>query len=526
MNPIEFKNALDIIKRNDSMIELDEPPVLEDEMGYDYYNHKFNSKNVQYTFKEFDDLLETHEHFSFSQENGNKYFKTFIVNSEKQMEVDFTDINQHHLYYKNIEAVVGVAPEYINFTFKEIHENTTNEKYICAYEFVDYLKTLFDEYDIYLMRNYNHVTDFNLDSKDTYKQIDGYVNVCFLMVDKNSIDRIFGLEINVKEAKFIEGEKEYNILCFDYVTIVNLTNVSKTHLLEKFQKVRDEFDFYENSIKLAATFDIVVKKGENYFNKNIKLKDFKPNFNISTHYNGGESFLEWHEKFIYTSKVKKKGISIFHGPAGTGKTSYIKKLSYDLRTTHKFILIPAQMIIELCSPGVFQNFIMDNIIPIIDDGWKVAIVLEDAEEVLKCRTKHHNPYVSTILNLSDGIMGELYNFQLICTMNSSIGDIDAALLRPNRLISCKMFDYLNESEAIKLYKEISGKDIDKIDNNLLIDKDMLENDSYKRDAKRIEEGKYTVGEVYKLIESTDSKILNGFIDGKKNEKNTIGFNRN
>jgi SpoVK/Ycf46/Vps4 family AAA+-type ATPase len=400
---------------------------------------------------------------------------------------------------------------------------------VCIYDFFsDLKKTFFPNHEIYLVRDYDNIPSYNIDDKgNLYKDI-GNPFYVFFLIDKNfeNINNsVFFLKCFVLNLTFVENDEEYNILCTDGFSIIEFGSHNRKLAVDILKNINVNYDFYVNTFDEVPSFEIVMRRNNGYFTRNVKLKDFNPIFNLSTHYNGGDDFLKWDEKYIYTTKKKREGISIFHGPAGTGKTSYIKKLSYELKNTHKFFLMPAQMIVQLHEPGLLQNFIMDNIVPMIEDGWKVVLVLEDAEEVLKSRDKYTNPYISTILNLSDGIMGEIYNFQIICTMNSNIEDIDSALLRPNRLISCKKFDYLNEKEAINLYKDISGRQIDKIDFNLIIDESNIENESYKKDIKRMREGKYTVGEIYKLVESSDPNMLNGYIDSNTQQKSsTIGFN--
>src|SRR5688500_11541886 len=58
--------------------------------------------------------------------------------------------------------------------------------------------------------------------------------------------------------------------------------------------------------------------------------------------------------------------------------------------------------------------------------------------------------VSNLLNISDGLLADFLNVQLICTFNSSLAFVDNALLRKGRLIASYQFDQLSVAKAQKL----------------------------------------------------------------------------
>ncbi len=61
--------------------------------------------------------------------------------------------------------------------------------------------------------------------------------------------------------------------------------------------------------------------------------------NMSLELNYGKSFAPVHERIVDSLKNKKSGLYIFHGPPGTGKTSFIKYLTNEIETK-KFIFVP------------------------------------------------------------------------------------------------------------------------------------------------------------------------------------------
>src|SRR5204863_7403258 len=58
--------------------------------------------------------------------------------------------------------------------------------------------------------------------------------------------------------------------------------------------------------------------------------------------------------------------------------------------------------------------------------------------------------VSNLLNISDGLLADFLNVQLICTFNSSLTTVDNALMRKGRLIARYEFGKLGITKAQKL----------------------------------------------------------------------------
>ena len=77
--------------------------------------------------------------------------------------------------------------------------------------------------------------------------------------------------------------------------------------------------------------------------------------------------------------------------------------------------------------------------------------------------------VELLLNLSDGILNDILGFQIIATFNSSLDDIDKALLRSGRLISRKEFNPLSKKQTIELTNKLKLKNFNSKNGTTLSD---------------------------------------------------------
>jgi hypothetical protein len=189
--------------------------------------------------------------------------------------------------------------------------------------------------------------------------------------------------------------------------------------------------------------------------------DFEPiNVNlpkdINLELNYGKKFLEVDNKIQERLTNNSSGLFMFHGNPGTGKTTYIKYLASQI---HKdFIYIPTSMI---------ESFTSDpNCLSMLIQKPNSIIILEDAEKAI---VKRHgdtldSSAVSSLLNLSDGILSDILKTSVILTYNCPRSEIDSALKRKGRLQVDYEFDLLTIEDSKKLAKHLkhSKKTIDKI----------------------------------------------------------------
>lgn len=156
--------------------------------------------------------------------------------------------------------------------------------------------------------------------------------------------------------------------------------------------------------------------------------------------------LNYHEDFTEVDRIIRqkltettKGVCLLHGVPGSGKSTYLKYLAAVINK--RIIYIPSNVAHILASPD-FLRFMTDYTNSII--------ILEDAEDLISERGSGGGYSISSLLNLSDGIVGDCLKMQLICTFNCPIDKIDKALLRKGRLLARYEFEPLEVERAQQL----------------------------------------------------------------------------
>jgi hypothetical protein len=175
------------------------------------------------------------------------------------------------------------------------------------------------------------------------------------------------------------------------------------------------------------------------------LQIVKPKLAIEDNYN--DDFIEIHEMIAKRlSKKNDKGLVLLHGKPGTGKTSYIRYLVSILKKD--VIFLPPNMATAITNP---------ELISILIDNPNSVFVIEDAENIVVDREKDGYSPVSALLNISDGLLSDCLNIQIICSFNTDISKVDSALMRKGRLIAKYEFKELDISKAQWLSNKLGYK---------------------------------------------------------------------
>ena len=138
-----------------------------------------------------------------------------------------------------------------------------------------------------------------------------------------------------------------------------------------------------------------------------------------------------------------KGIVLLHGIPGTGKTTYLRWLVG--RIKKRVMFVPPDVAARISNPELVQLLV---------DNPNSVLVIEDAEHIIMQRHAGGDSAVSTLLNISDGLLSDFLNVQVICTFNSAISAVDEALLRKGRLIARYEFGRLTVEKAQRLSRHL------------------------------------------------------------------------
>lgn len=284
----------------------------------------------------------------------------------------------------------------------------------------------------------NYIQEVNIDCKkanlwfsENYKSEikDFYYNKChFRRSKKAEIDDIFYF---IYDDLIVDFDTNCSIVRF----LFRKTDISKVEAtinsINKFKK-RKKKQKPEISLLVSSTTGIETKS----------LQITKPKMNIEDNYN--EDFKEIHKTiFRRLSRKNDKGLVLLHGKPGTGKTSYIRYLIYSLKK--EVIFLPPNMASAITNP---------SLISILIDNPNSIFVIEDAENIVVDREQDGNSPVSALLNISDGLLADCLNVQLICSFNTDISKIDSALMRKGRLIAKYEFKELEIEKAQRLSNKL------------------------------------------------------------------------
>jgi hypothetical protein len=257
-------------------------------------------------------------------------------------------------------------------------------------------------------------------------------------------------ENDTNEILLINNKKQIAAI----VKVYNLDNQEPhCEIIFHYSLMNGDFDSQFNLNELKDLIVLPKKSGINLVKSDhghLDTEEYDLNVpDIDIELNYGTEFVKVHETIVKRlNKPSDKGIILFHGDPGTGKTSYIKYLTR-LIENKEILFIPPSMAESLSEP---------SIIPFLMEHKNSILIIEDAEKVISDREMNGSSAgVSNILNLTDGILGDCLNIQIVATFNMKREKIDPALLRKGRLIAEHKFGPLTIENSNRLLKQLGSK---------------------------------------------------------------------
>jgi SpoVK/Ycf46/Vps4 family AAA+-type ATPase len=209
-------------------------------------------------------------------------------------------------------------------------------------------------------------------------------------------------------------------------------------LIEELATIVNKYK--ERQKREPQEINLIVQNKHGLELKAMEIKRTK--LNIDLFYE--DSFKETDE--IITKRLNQKsdkGIVLLHGLPGTGKTTYLRYLIGKIKKRVLFL-----------SPNVASNLMNPDFIELLISNPNSVLIIEDAENIIMDRKYESSSSVSNLLNISDGLLADFLNVQLICTFNNSLAMVDSALMRKGRLIAKHEFGKLNTDKAQRLSTDL------------------------------------------------------------------------
>jgi len=280
--------------------------------------------------------------------------------------------------------------------------------------------------------------------------------------------------------------KNIDLVCSDNMFLVKgefkdfdkIIQIFKESIIEEIQNINIGMVSYDDGNFYVKDFDIN--------NKTFELIE------LDLHY--GKDFEKFNNELIDRLKNDTKGLTLFHGVTGSGKTTFIRHLLRKIKEINKdnnVLYFPPTMVGSITDPS-FINFISEWV---TDSKAKNYIFIEDAEPLLESRDMSRNIGITNLLNLTDGLLNDILNIQVIATFNTNLKNIDLTLLRPERLTARKEF------------KKLSGERLKLLFDYLNIDKSLMKSEM-------------SLAEIYAFKKNTKTLFHDIDDDCKK-----IGFNK-
>ena len=251
-------------------------------------------------------------------------------------------------------------------------------------------------------------------------------------------------------------ESSFSVLCPDHMFFDDATykKCDKIHYVNfmfcgdvwngEF-KINDYVKYFVSKKKEPKpTYKMVIRTAQGFDSTDFPIRD-KVNINMDENYNDD---LPYEKICDFLNQKDESGLMIFRGNPGTGKTYFIRHLITNFKQNN-FIVLNESCLAYINDPSFIKLLMkFDNSI----------VILEDCEKVLIERERGGNELISTLLNITSGLLGDSLKARIIATFNTKIENVDQALLRKGRMKVDYEFKKLTV-EKTRILAEKLGKQI-------------------------------------------------------------------
>lgn len=214
-----------------------------------------------------------------------------------------------------------------------------------------------------------------------------------------------------------------------------------------------EYDMYKlvletKELKCADNHIVFLYDDREIFVKDLVIGDLVKtktgNEKVISVYNLG------YKKNMWDFELTKNDVKYYTNDILSHNTTYIRKLISLLSEDKTIIYVPSYMMHSIADP---------ELISFISSFSKSILLLEDAENVLTVDASNRSQAISNLLNLTDGLLNDSLEIQIVSTFNVDDKEIDPALTRPGRLVVNHKFGKLSTEDSNRLAKHIKSDEI-------------------------------------------------------------------
>lgn len=244
-------------------------------------------------------------------------------------------------------------------------------------------------------------------------QIDENIWISYLVINKQSEDYII------------------NEVCFYYKSVDQQDHVEK--MVVQITECIVDYEDESNKINTLSM-------------NSDNLIDLEPLIisEIDTENMYSDAVIKKIDKLVKVIKKDSKGLSIFTGEKGLGKTNMCKYVAS--KVDKMSIFIPNNMIEQTVNSPDFKRF--------LSRFEKTLIIIDDCEFLYNPVFGRMNHFTNSILQLVDGFMSEHLNTHFLLVFNTTEEELDENLLDCNNLIDVVEFDMLSSEMATELSKSL------------------------------------------------------------------------
>ena len=171
-------------------------------------------------------------------------------------------------------------------------------------------------------------------------------------------------------------------------------------------------------------------------------------------------------------------LTLLDGVPGSGKSFLIRGIISQVKAL--FIYIPASVSGAITGPDIIPTFLRER-----ERNVPIVLIMEDADATIATRQIDNVGRLSDLLNMSDGILGEMADIRILATTNQKSTDIDEAVKRAGRVNEHIQFTVLGQPHAESVFRRLTGIDGD-------------DNDGIRHIRDAINTGKHSLASIYKL----------------------------